>query len=89
MAKTKLLENSREDSSEEVLDVDGYVKKAIDFVQEGNFEEAMECFDEGIKAHPDSLEIYMEKADICFDLGENEKALECYDILYEKLKSLN
>ena len=45
MAKTKLLENSREDSSEEVLDVDGYVKKAIDFVQEGNFEEAMECFD--------------------------------------------
>lgn len=71
---------------QEILNVDDYIKKAKDLEKEGDVEGALKCFDECIKLDPEELEIYMEKADFYFDLGENEKALECYDIIYEKLE---
>jgi tetratricopeptide (TPR) repeat protein len=44
----------------------------------GDVDDALEQFDEIIKKCPIFSDAYLEKADFCFEIGESEKAMECY-----------
>lgn len=82
MGRTRVLESS---GIKECESLDSYLKKIEFLVKSDDIDKALECFDEVLELYPHNIDIYMEKADLYFDLGEKEKALECYDVAYKKI----
>lgn len=53
--------------------------RALELLEEGLYEEALEACEQAIKIAPDDAEAWLKKGNALADLGRHEEALEAYD----------
>jgi len=70
------------------VDVDNLLTRGASLLESGEFEKALECFNEGVKLRPDDLSLLSYRAAALLRLGRNQEALERIDdILGRQLAS--
>lgn len=67
---------------------DYWYKKGIHFVEEGEFENAIECFDNDILKYQKSYRTFLAKGKVLLQLQRYDEALECFNKAAEE-KNLN
>ena len=64
--------------------VDDFRKKGEELIKTGEFEAALDCFDQGLKLQPDDLTLLDLRADALFKLGRKQEALTTIDYVLDK-----
>jgi len=53
--------------------------KGVDLYDQGNYDEAIKCYDEAIKLNPQYAEAWSSKGNALVNQGDYDEAIKCYD----------
>jgi len=60
-------------------DVEEWLKLAMMSLEQNNFGQALTCYNQALKLDPANVNILLDRAALCYQMGDVKKALECYE----------